>query len=62
MLIITRKEHEGFWIVCPDGTEIKIQVGRLTGDRARIAIQAPRDYRVLRDEIRDEHQEEKKDR
>jgi len=62
MLVITRKEHEGFWITCPDGNEIRVMIGRLTGDRARIAIQAPRDFKIQRDEVREQHQEDMSDR
>ena len=47
MLIITRKQGESFML----GDDIEIIIAEVNGDRARIAINAPRDVKVLRKEL-----------
>ncbi len=49
MLVITRKSGEGFWI----GDDIYIQVIEIRDShgKIRIGIQAPKEVRVLREEL-----------
>ena len=47
MLIITRKQGESFML----GDDIEIIIAEVNGDRARIAINAPKEVKVLRKEL-----------
>lgn len=47
MLILTRKTGQSFTI----GDNITISVVETLGDKVRIGIEAPRDVRVLREEL-----------
>jgi carbon storage regulator len=47
MLVLTRRAGEKIRI----GDEIEVTVLRMSGDRVRIGIDAPREIRVLRTEI-----------
>ena len=49
MLILSRKEEEGFQI----GPEIHVRVIELGKGRVRLAVRAPREMLILRDELRD---------
>jgi carbon storage regulator len=49
MLILVRKPDQSIHI----GDDIKITVKAVVGDKVRIAIEAPRDITVLRDELYD---------
>lgn len=49
MLIITRKQGESFML----GDDIEITVSEINGDRIRIAIDAPKDVKILRKELID---------
>ena len=55
MLVLSRKEHQRIRL----GDDITVTVVRLTGDQVRLGIDAPREIRVLRDEL--EPHEEKKE-
>ena len=46
MLVITRREGEAFQI----GPEVWVKICRIKGNQARIAIDAPRDVKILRDD------------
>ena len=48
MLVITRKKNEFFTI----GNDIKIFVTRVKGGQVRIGIDAPKEERVLRGELK----------
>jgi carbon storage regulator len=48
MLILTRRPHQALII----GAEIEIKVLDIIGDRVRIGITAPREMKVLRQELK----------
>lgn len=50
MLVLTRKRFEGAWMRLPDGRLMRVSVSLIDGNAVRIAIDAPPDVVVLRDE------------
>ncbi|MEE2989292.1 MAG: carbon storage regulator [Planctomycetota bacterium] len=55
MLVLSRKERQRIRL----GDDITVTIVRLAGDQVRLGIDAPREIRVLRDEL--EPHEEKKE-
>jgi carbon storage regulator len=53
MLVLSRKSLQSVTI----GSDIRITVIRLEGNQVRIGIEAPRDVRILRDELVDGYEE-----
>ena len=53
MLVLSRKTMQSVTI----GSDIRITVIRLEGNQVRIGIEAPRDVRILRDELVDGYEE-----
>ncbi|MDR3619750.1 MAG: carbon storage regulator [Paludisphaera borealis] len=53
MLVLSRKSMQSVTI----GSDIRITVIRLEGNQVRIGIEAPRDVRILRDELVDAYEE-----
>ncbi len=53
MLVLSRKSMQSVTI----GSDIRITVIRLEGNQVRIGIEAPRDVRILRDELVDGYEE-----
>jgi carbon storage regulator len=53
MLILTRRERE----VVRIGTDIRITVERIDGDRVRLGFVAPREVRIVREELIDRGRE-----
>ncbi len=51
MLVLTRKANESVVIICPDGTPLRISVADIRSVRARLAIDAPKEYRIHRGEL-----------
>ena len=47
MLILTRKQGEAFLL----GKEIEISILEVSGDKVKIAIDAPKDIKILRKEL-----------
>ncbi len=47
MLVLTRKQNEGILI----GNEIRITLIDVDGDKVRIGIEAPRNIRIIREEL-----------
>jgi len=47
MLVLTRKEKQAFIV----GDNIEITILEVSGDKAKIAIDAPRDISILRKEL-----------
>lgn len=47
MLVFSRRSGEGFYV----GDDIHVVVTEISGDKIKIAIDAPRSYRILRDEL-----------
>lgn len=56
MLVLSRKERQRIRL----GDNITVTIVRLSGDQVRLGIDAPRDVRVLREEL--EPHDERKDR
>ena len=55
MLVLSRKQHQRIRL----GDDITVTIVRLAGDQVRLGIDAPKEIRVLRDEL--EPHEEKKE-
>lgn len=51
MLALTRRPGEGVTITTLDGTKIRVFVGHIAGQQAKIAIEAPKEYKIVRNEI-----------
>ncbi|TWT94021.1 hypothetical protein Pla108_37320 [Botrimarina colliarenosi] len=49
MLVLSRKAGEQIQI----GNDITIEVRRVSGNRVALAVQAPRDVRILRSELKE---------
>lgn len=53
MLVLSRKSMQSVTI----GSDIRITIIRLEGNQVRIGIEAPRDVRILRDELAEGYEE-----
>lgn len=53
MLVLTRKVGEGIFL----GEEIKVTVVRVDGRKVRLAIEAPREVMIRREELRSKSRE-----
>jgi len=51
MLIISRKEGEGFKLFLADGKSVVIRLERYEGQQTKVSIEAPREVMILRDEL-----------
>ncbi len=51
MLVLSRKVAEEILITAPDGTVINVMMVEVRGDKARIGIDAPREWTVHRAEV-----------
>jgi carbon storage regulator CsrA len=51
MLNMTRRAGERVIITCPDGTQIEVVVTECRNGRAKLGIEAPRDYIIDREEL-----------
>lgn len=51
MLILERKSNESIIITSPLGEQIEIHMIDTSRGRARVAIDAPEDYLILREEL-----------
>ncbi len=49
MLILTRKTGQGFRI----GSDIEITITEVAGDRVRVGINAPKEIKILRSELKE---------
>lgn len=56
MLVLTRKQNEGVLI----GSDIVITVINIEGDKVRLGIEAPKNIRVIREELLKEIGQENK--
>lgn len=56
MLVLTRKQNEGILI----GSDIVITVINIEGDKIRLGIEAPKNVRVIREELLKEIGQENK--
>jgi carbon storage regulator CsrA len=50
-LVLSRFAHESVIAFLPDGREIKITVGEVQGQKVRLAISAPEDVKIFREEV-----------
>ena len=57
MLILERKSNESIIIETPDGNTIKIHMIDTTRGKAKVGIDAPKDYLILRDELVEEDED-----
>jgi carbon storage regulator CsrA len=53
MLVFTRHRSESFVITTPSGDKITICLVGVLGDKAKIGIDAPREYAVNRSEVQE---------
>jgi carbon storage regulator len=51
MLVLSRKRGESVVIRCKDGTQMKVTLVELRGDRVRLGFQAPSEVAIHREEI-----------
>lgn len=51
MLVLSRKRDEKVVIVTPSGDEIVVCVTEIRGDRARLGVEAPKNYAIHREEV-----------
>lgn len=52
MLVLQRKVHERILVRCPDGTELWVQLVDVRDrSKARIGIEAPEGYEIVREEL-----------
>lgn len=56
MLVLSRKVGEKLFI----GDSIVITITEIRGDKVRIGVEAPRDVRVLRQELKDENEADRR--
>ena len=49
MLILTRKTGQGFLI----GDDVEITITEISGDKVRVGINAPKDVKILRTELKE---------
>lgn len=54
MLVLTRKAHEKIWI----GADVCVTVVAIDRGRVRLGIEAPKSVEVLRDELRQEQEQQ----
>jgi carbon storage regulator CsrA len=52
MLVISRKVHERFTVTSPSGDAIEVAIVSIEGGKVRVGIQAPRSYKILRDDAK----------
>ena len=58
MLVLTRREGEEIYIRVPNSEELlKVKVGHIRGNAIRLAIDAPKEYKVYRKEVYEEREE-----
>ena len=53
MLVLTRKRNERIHILVPGGPTIIVQVAQIETDQIRLGFTAPRDVRIVREELLD---------
>ncbi len=58
MLVLSRSLYEEITITAPDGTVIRFQIVAVRGDRIRVGITAPKEYVILRSELKPEEKDE----
>lgn len=51
MLVLTRLDKEGVRILLPDGREVFIQLLKTSRGSARLGFQAPKEIKILREEL-----------
>jgi len=51
MLVLSRKVAERILITSPEGVQISLMMVEIRGDKARIGIDAPKDWKIHREEV-----------
>lgn len=51
MLILNRKRNQRIVLTAPDGQRIYVELTDVRGKKAAIGVEAPREYRVDREEV-----------
>ena len=51
MLGLTRNHGEGVTITAPDGQTLRVVVLKVRGKQVGLGFQAPKDWKILRDEL-----------
>ena len=51
MLVLERRSNESIIITSPLGEEIEVQILDTSPSKAKVAVTAPDDYLILRDEL-----------
>ena len=51
MLVLTRKERQSLFLILADGTRIEVIVQKTQGSGVKVAIDAPKAVRIVRNEI-----------
>ena len=51
MLVLTRRSNEGIRLLTSDGQTIRVKVAGVNGSRVRLAVDAPTEVRIVRDEL-----------
>lgn len=59
MLVLMQYPGESAIITCTDGTEIRVMVGRVIGNKVRMCYTAPREVIIDREKI---HERKRKER
>lgn len=55
MLVISRKLQKGFTVFDPDGVPVlEVTIVDVRGDKTRLGIDAPKEFRILRNELIDD--------
>lgn len=56
MLVLTRRTDESFDIEVPGGDVITVRMLKCSPGRAKMGIEAPKEYKISRDELHTEEQ------
>ncbi len=51
MLVLSRKKNEAIVLQMQNGIEVRVTVADVRGDKVRLAIDAPREVRIMREEV-----------
>ena len=51
MLVLSRRVSETIIITAPDGTQLTLMLVKVRGDKARIGVDAPKNWIIHREEV-----------
>lgn len=58
MLTLSRRTHEAIVLDLPDGRRIRLAVLEVLGKKVRLGLDAPRDVKIMREELLVQQREE----